>query len=71
MHQGNCASGWDNGPNTQQASIIDCRNECADRPKIGYFAYRTGNNCACYFTSGGCPDDNKHDDHNAYRILNV
>ena len=46
---------------------MDCRDECANRQNIGYFAYN-GNNCACYFTSGGCKDDNSHNDHDAYRI---
>ena len=72
-HQGHCNGGWDGGPNTNQDSIMDCRNECLSRTKfgseIGYFAYKTGSNCACYLTNGGCPDDNKHNDHKAYFIV--
>ena len=68
VHQGHCARGW-KGPNTNQIKIEDCRNECAKILNIGYFAYRTGNNCACYLADYGCPDDDKHDDHNAYRII--
>ena len=68
LHKGHCAKGW-NGPNTNQASLVDCRNECAKRSNIGYFAYRTGNNCACYLAADGCPNDQKYMDHNAYRIL--
>ena len=47
---------------------MDCRNECADRPDVGFFAYN-GDNCACYLSDSGCPDDNRHNDHKAYRIL--
>ena len=36
---------------------------------MGYFAYRQGNNCACYLAKDECPDDDKHDDHNAYQII--
>ena len=68
VHDGHCAAGW-SGPNTNQASIPDCRNECASRENIGYFAYSTGNTCACYLEDDGCPDDNLRNDHNAYRIL--
>ena len=57
MHRGHFAGGWDGGPNTQQASIINCRNECANRTQFGYFAYRIGNKCACYFMKDGCVDD--------------
>ena len=68
MHQGHCAGGW-KGPNTNQANIVDCRNECAKCLNVGYFAYRTGNNCACYLAEYECPDDGKFYDHNAYRIV--
>ena len=69
LHRGHCAAGWDNGPNTNQATILNCRDECAGRPNIGYFAYGADNNCACYFSNSGCPDDNQYEDHNAYRIV--
>ena len=68
-HQGHCAAGWDGGPNTNQESILDCRNDCATRSGVGYFAYKRGSNCECYFSNGGCPDDNYYNDHKAYRIL--
>ena len=66
VHQGHCASGWDKGPNNQYPTILQCRNECDSRPGMLYFAYREGNNCACY---SSCADDGKHDDHNAYKII--
>ena len=69
MHQGHCARGWVQGSNTNQANIGDCRNECAKRSNVGYFAYRTGNNCACYLEADKCPNDGNHADHNAYRIV--
>ena len=67
-HQGHCAVGWKR-PNTKQPNILACRNECSNRPDIGYFAYRQGNNCACYLSKDECPDDDKHNDHNAYQII--
>ena len=69
VHDGHCASGW-NEPNTVQESILDCRNECAGRPDVGFFAYKLGANCACYFLKDGCPDDDQHGDHDAYLIVN-
>ena len=68
LHQGHCAKGWE-APNSNQAKLEDCRDECAKRSNIGYFAYSTGNNCACYLADDGCPDDDKADDYNAYRIV--
>ena len=68
LRQGHCAAGWDE-LSTNQATIFKCRNECASRANIGYFAYRTGNDCACYFEQNQCPDDNLADDYNAYRIV--
>ena len=67
VHDGHCASGW-NEPNTIQESILGCRNECAGRPDVGFFAYN-GDNCACYFLKDGCPDDDQHGDHDAYLIV--
>ena len=69
VHDGHCSGEW-NGPNTIQATALDCRNECAKRPDIGYFAYSVSATCACYFLTGGCPDDDQHGDHDAFRILN-
>ena len=68
MHRGHCAKGW-KGPNSNQANIEDCRNECAKSLNVGYFAYGTGNKCACYLADDECPDDNRYDDLNAYRII--
>ena len=68
LHQGHCAAGWKE-PNTNQANIEDCRNECAKFSNVGYFAYGTDNTCACYLADHGCPDDDKYDDYNAYRIV--
>ena len=68
VHDGHCNGEW-NGPNTVQETAPNCRNECAKRPDIGYFAYSTRGTCACYFLRGGCSDDDQHGDHDAYRIL--
>ena len=68
VHDGHCNGEW-GGSNTAQATVLDCRNECANRPDIGYFAYSTSATCACYFSRGGCPDDGQHGDHDAFRIL--
>ena len=62
VHDGHCAGGWA-GRNTVQGSILDCRNECANRPDIGFFADRVGASCACYYLKDNCPDDNKYGDH--------
>ena len=40
LRQGHCAKGW-KSPNTNQEKLEDCRNECAKRSNIGYFAYST------------------------------
>ena len=69
VHDGHCAAGW-NGPNTVQETVLDCRNECANRPNVGFFAYSSGSTCACYLSKDNCPDDNLHGDYNAYRIVN-
>ena len=68
LRQGHCAQGW-KSPNTNQEKLEDCRNECAKRSNIGYFAYSTSKTCACYLADDGCPDDDAHKDHNAYRIV--
>ena len=68
VHDGHCNGGWD-GSNTNQNTVTDCRNECAKRPDVGFFAYSSSDICACYFKKDGCPDDNLHGDHNAYRII--
>ena len=68
VHDGHCNGGW-GGSNTIQETALDCRNECAKRPDIGYFAYSSGATCACYFLRGGCLDDDEHGDHDAFRIL--
>ena len=56
-HQGHCAAGM-KGPATIQPTVLDCRNECSNRPNIGYFAYRNGNRCCCYLAK-------EHNDYNA------
>ena len=72
VHKGHCASGWD-APSTSQPSITDCLNECINRGNdIGYFAFRNGTrktDCACYFLTYGCPDDNQWPEHNSYLIV--
>ena len=69
MHQGSCAKGWKH-PNTNQETLLDCRNECAERgSSFGYFAYSTRNVCACFFANDKCTVDNRYNDHNAYRIV--
>ena len=68
-HQGHCADGWA-GKNTVQKDVVDCFNECTNRPNVGYFAFNSQKGkCACYFTEKGCPDDDKNNDYNAYRII--
>ena len=70
VHVGHCAAGW-TWPNTVKETVLDCRNECANRPNVGFFAYRSSDDiCACYFSKDNCPDDNLHGDFNAYRIVN-
>ena len=68
VHDGHCKYGFV-GPKTAQGSILDCRNECASRSDVGFFAYN-GYNCACYWLKDGCPDDNQYADYDAYRIVN-
>ena len=66
VHQGHCAGGWVS-PNSIQGTILDCRNECAGRSAVEYFAYNDAHDaCACYTQ---CPDDNHFNDYNAYRII--
>ena len=70
LHHGHC--GGSTGylpPNTIQQTIFDCLNECSSREDPGYFAYKTGSNCACYTKSGGCNYDGKYMDRNSYQIL--
>ena len=69
VHQGQCAETQNVvGLNTAQGSIIDCRNECASRSNVEYFAYSKENrdDCACYIQ---CPGDNTQNHYNAYRII--
>ena len=74
MHPGHCAGGYV-PPSTNQITIVDCRNECANlNSSIGFFAYRKivlndGRDCACYLEDGNCPDDDQHNNYDAYRIL--
>ena len=68
-HQGHCRDGFAR-PNSVQKKIEDCFSECASRPNIGYFAFNSKNGgCSCYLNAKGCPDDDKFNDHNAYRII--
>ena len=67
VRKGHCNGGWIS-PNTNHGTITACRNECASRSGATYFAYNSNtNNCACY--TGTCPNDGKHQDHKAYRII--
>jgi hypothetical protein len=68
-HRGHCAGGYDGGPNSMQENLVDCRNKCAERSNNGYFAYSTSKDCACYFASEQCPNDDRAADYNAYQIL--
>ena len=68
VHDGHCAGGW-TGRNTAQGGILDCRNECASRSDVGFFAYN-GDICACYLLKDDCPDDDRYADYDAYRIIN-
>lgn len=67
VHNGHCNGGW-KPPNYVLSSLQACRDKCAVRPGIGYFAFN-GKDCACYLSVYRCPRDNKHRDFNAYRIL--
>ena len=64
VHQGHCADGWVS-PNSNQATLRNCHDECATRSGVEYFAYNS-NTCACYTK---CPDDNNNNEYNAYRII--
>ena len=71
-HKGHCAAGWD-GSNTFQGNIEDCFKECSSRKDIGFFAFTTNtddniDDCSCYFSADGCPDDDTFEDFNAYHI---
>ena len=68
-HKGYCADGWA-GLSTLQYNVEDCFSYCANRQDVGYFAFNSKNGgCDCYFTANGCPDDDRNNDYNAYRIL--
>jgi hypothetical protein len=72
LRQGACADAEAVAPVTEQVTILDCRNECANRPNVGYFAYRNQNdsNCACYSTEGQCSyDQGQYPTYNAYSIV--
>ena len=68
VHNGHCNGGW-GGSNTIQNTLPDCRNNCANRLDVGFFAYSSSGTCGCYFSKDGCPDDDLFGDMNAYRIL--
>ena len=70
VHDGHCAAGWHTGGNTVQKTLLDCRNKCANRPNVGFFAYKLGDDCSCYLSKDNCPDDDLFGDYNAYRIVN-
>ena len=67
LHEGICAGGWIT-PNTNQASIKNCKIECLGRPNAEYFAYRTGNTCACYVEKDSC-EQRESNGFNSYRIV--
>jgi len=75
VHQGHCARGYKRGTHSQQSSLRACARFCALQGNdVGYLAYRARrgprpSSCACYYTANNCPDDNRHNDHDAYRIL--
>ena len=84
VHKGACGTGskW-KCCNTEQDTILGCRNECFGKPGIGYFAYNKdkkgvdptnpGNrkNCACYLSKDGCHEDTSglYPYHDSYRIV--
>ena len=71
FHDGHCASGW-MGDNRKVETVDGCATICSEREGCGYFAYDdTGydNNCATYFESDECLDDNLHPEFNAYEIV--
>merc|ERR1739844_594895 len=68
---GHCASGW-MGDNRNVETADECAIICGEREGCGYFAYDAsmsyGTNCATYFESGGCLDDNLFPEFNSYKI---
>jgi len=68
LHEGHCGGSGYLYPNTNEATIDDCRNECKSRDADAkFFAYVPGSTCACYKTE--CNYDGQHLDHKAYEIL--
>ena len=84
VHKGPCGTGskWE-CCNTEQDTILGCRNECDGKPGVGYFSYNQeqkqvdptnpGNrkNCACYLSKDGCHEDTSglYPYHDSYRIV--
>ena len=68
LHHGHCADGED-GSSTKEETILRCRNNCASRLNVGYFAYSLDRDCSCYFANAGCAVANAPDNYNAYRII--
>jgi len=69
FHDGHCANGW-MGDNEMTDTVDECATICSEREQCGYFAY-DGTNCAAYFESDSCPDDNLYPNYNAYKIGNI
>merc|ERR1740129_1628702 len=71
LHNGHCASGW-MGNNRNVDTVDECATICGEREGCGYFAYDNSissiTNCATYFGSDGCPDDNLFPEYNSYKI---
>merc|ERR1740129_2298948 len=72
LHNGHCASGW-MGNNRNVDTVDECATICGEREGCGYFAYDNSissiTNCATYFGSDGCPDENLFPEYNAYEIV--
>ena len=72
-HIGHCDGGHRHGSNLKQPTPSSCAAYCREAYGAGYMAYSgttAGNvgDCACYTLAAGCPDDDKHDAYNAFRI---
>merc|ERR1719330_788971 len=72
VHQGHCASGW-MGDNSEVDTVDECANICREREGCGYFAFDPSKsyntNCATYFESDGCLDDDLHPQYTAYQLM--
>ena len=53
LHSGACSVGWQSGGGTT-SSVQECADDCASISGVGYFALKLGQDCTCFYESGGC-----------------